>query len=181
MDAVSARGLSGLRLKDIAEYAGLSIGSVSYYYPEIDDLLIEAHHEATERFYWNRMEHVAQCDSAIEAIQVAVREGIPDGPVTADVHMLYELHTFAGRSAAHAELMTQLWEREVSLYQDIIERGIAAQDFLTLHSSRAIAETAVALEDAFNLHMVSSNNSVTSQLGRERLLAYLNDVLGIAE
>jgi len=178
MDAVASRGLSGLRLKDIAEHAGLSIGSVSYYYPELNDLLVEAHHEAMERFYWNRVERVALCNSAIEAIQVAVREGIPEEPVTSDVYMLYELHTYAGRSSAHADLMTDLWEKEVSVYQGIIERGIASQEFLTVQSPRTIAETAVALEDAFNLHLVSSNSGVSSELGRDRLLAYLTGVLG---
>ncbi len=177
MDAIAVRGLSGLRLKDIAKEAGLSIGSVSYYYPEIEDLLVEAHREALERFYWNRVEHVDQCESAAEQIVVAIQEGIPDEPVTSDVRTLYELHTYAGRNPAHASMMTTLWDREVSLYERVIERGVGQGHFKPTHDLRVIAETAVALEDAFNLHLVSSNGAVTAKLARERLSSYLATAL----
>ena len=177
MDAVATRGLSGLRLKDIAQEAGLSIGSVSYYYPEIEALLVEAHREALERFYWNRVDHVDQCDSAQQQIVVAIKEGIPDEPVTSDLRMLYELHTYAGRNTAHAAMMTTLWDREVSLYERIIERGVASKTFSPKLDARVIAETAVALEDAFNLHLVSSNEAVTARMARERLSSYLAGVL----
>lgn len=180
MDAVAVRGLSGLRLKDIAQEAGLSIGSVSYYYPEIEDLLVEAHREALERFYWNRVKHVDQCESAQQQIVVAIQEGIPDEPVTSDVRMLYELHTYAGRNPAHASMMTTLWDREVSLYERVIERGVAQGEFTTSCEVRDIAETAVALEDAFNLHLVSSNSAVTAKMARERLSSYLSATLNCA-
>ncbi len=177
MDAVAVRGLSGLRLKDIAQEAGMSIGSVSYYYPEIEDLLVEAHREALERFYWNRVEHVDQCESAQQQIVVAIKEGIPDEPVTSDLRMLYELHTYAGRNPTHAAMMTTLWDREVSLYERIIERGVSSKTFSPKLDARVIAETAVALEDSFNLHLVSSNEAVTARMARERLSTYLSGVL----
>ena len=180
MDAVAVRGLSGLRLKDIANEAGMSIGSVSYYYPEIEDLLVEAHREALERFYWNRVEHVDQCESAQQQIVVAIQEGIPDEPVTSDVRMLYELHTYAGRNPAHASMMTTLWDREVSLYERVIERGVAQGHFTANGEVRDIAETAVALEDAFNLHLVSSNAAVNAKMARERLSTYLASALNSA-
>ncbi len=177
MDAVAARGLSGLRLKDIAQEAGLSIGSVSYYYPEIEDLLVEAHREALERFYWNRVEHVDQRANATDQIEVAIQEGIPDEPVTSDLRMLYELHTYAGRNPAHASMMTTLWDREVSLYERIINHGVQQKAFTPNATIRDIAETAVALEDSFNLHLVSSNAAVSAHMARQRLSTYLSGAL----
>lgn len=173
MDAIAQRGLSGLRLKDIADHAGLSIGSVSYYYPEIDDLLIEAHKEAMDRFYFRRIELVNESSVASEQIVIAVSNGIPDEPVTSDLTTLYELHTYSNRSAKHAALMSTLWEREVSLYERIISHGQVTGEFSSDQSIRDISETAVALEDAFNLHMVSGNVAISAAMGRDRVLSYL--------
>ena len=39
------RGAVGLRVKDVAARAGLSPSSVLYYYPDIDDLLLEVMRE----------------------------------------------------------------------------------------------------------------------------------------
>ena len=177
MDAVASRGLSGLRLKDIADRAGLSIGSVSYYYPEIDDLLIEAHKEAMDRFYFRRVELVNESENAREQLLIALKNGIPDEPVTSDLTMLYELHTYSSRSAKHAALMSALWEREVSLYERIISHGAVTSEFSAIQSSREIAETAVALEDAFNLHLVSGNVAITAAMGRDRVISYLETSL----
>jgi len=177
MDAIAQRGLSGLRLKDIADHAGLSIGSVSYYYPEIDDLLIEAHKEAMDRFYFRRVELVNQSDDAREQLRIALTNGIPEEPVTSDLTMLYELHTYSSRSAKHAALMSTLWEREVSLYERIIAHGLTTKVFSASQSGRQIAETAVALEDAFNLHLVSGNVAISSAMGRDRVLSYLEAAL----
>lgn len=177
MDAIAARGLSGLRLKDIADHAGLSIGSVSYYYPEIDDLLIEAHKEAMDRFYFHRVELVNEKSEAREQIVIAISNGIPAEPVTSDITMLYELHTHSSRSAKHSALMSTLWEREVSLYERIISHGVVTGEFSTQQPVREISETAVALEDAFNLHLVSGNVAISATMGRERVINYLESSL----
>jgi len=45
--AVLERGLFGLRLGDVAEKAGMSPGSVLYYFPSLTELLQEVQREAS--------------------------------------------------------------------------------------------------------------------------------------
>src|SRR4026209_2823156 len=44
------RGAVGVRVKDVADRAGLAPSSVLYYYPSLDELLIEVSRGAIERF-----------------------------------------------------------------------------------------------------------------------------------
>ena len=49
-DVLLERGAVGLRVKDIAERVGLAPSSVLYYYPDLDDLLVEVTREAMGRY-----------------------------------------------------------------------------------------------------------------------------------
>lgn len=176
--AVGERGLSGLRLKDIADHAGLSIGSVLYYYPDLDTLLLEVHEEAVQRFYWARVAATEAESDPVRRLVVAVEHGVPDDVDDPTLRVIYELHVESSRDAAHAELLGRLWEREVSLYADLLERGAAAGAFALHSPAREIAETVVALEDSFDLHLVARNPSVDRATAVRRVLDYLSLATG---
>jgi AcrR family transcriptional regulator len=178
--AIAERGLAGLRLKDIAEEAGLSIGSVLYYYPDIDALLVEVHQQVLEEFYWDRVRATAAAQGALEKLCVAVERGVPDHGQDASLRTIYELHAAAGRTPVHASLLTTLWQRETSLYEQILVDGVAEGVFDLRDTPSAIAETVVALEDAFDLHLVSHNQAVDRDRALRRVLGYLSVVTGVA-
>ena len=179
--AIVARGLAGLRIKDIAREAGLSPGSVSYYYREFDDLLADVHQDALDRFYWARLRAIEAAPDPAAQLTALVRAGVP---ATADDRLsrvLYELHVHAARSRVHAALMTALYDREVSLYQRVLaggrERGVFALDPAAVDE---VAANAVALEDAYGLHVVGRNAHVSPDLARTNILAYLTLATGVA-
>jgi len=171
--AISDRGLSGLRLKDIADHAGLSIGSVLYYYPDLDALLIEVHQEAVRQFYWARLNATEAEPDAVRRLVVAVEHGIPHDVDDPTIRVIYELHLASARDERHAALLTRLWEREVSLYVDLLDRGAAAGRLSLRGPVRAIAETVVALEDAFDLHLLARNDAFDRDAAVGRVLDYL--------
>lgn len=172
--AVGERGLSGLRLKDIADHAGLSIGSVLYYYPDLDALLLEVHEEAVRQFYWARVNATEAEPDPVLRLVVAVEHGIPAGVDDPTVRVIYELHLASSRDERHAAHLTRLWELEVSLYVDLLERAAAAGAVELRSSAREIAETVVALEDAFDLHLLARNDGLDRDLAVRRVLAYLS-------
>jgi DNA-binding transcriptional regulator YbjK len=176
--AIAARGLVGLRLKHIADEAGLSIGSVLYYYPDLDALLTEVHADVLEQFYWDRVRATDAVAGAPQRLVEAVSRGVRSDRTDVTVRVIYELHAAAARSPVHAELMTTLWEREVSLFEGILEQGAAAGDFHLVDDARSVAETAVALEDAFDLHLTSDNSAVDRGVALARILSYLSLATG---
>jgi AcrR family transcriptional regulator len=171
--AIAARGLADLRIKDIADSAGMVPGSVLYYYPDIDALLVEVHEAAVDRFYVDRLAAAGAHHDPAEQLAVTVAHGIPTSSDDLTLIVLAELHAGAGRNDTHARLLTQLWEQEVSLYEEILARGQSTGRFRLVGQPRAIAETVVALEDAFDLHLTGRNGAVDPNLALTRIRDYL--------
>ena len=176
--AIADRGLSGLRLKHIADRAGLSIGSVLYYYPDLDALLVEVHEQVLQQFYYARLGALEdEADPARQLVE-AVTRGVPETLDDTTMRVIYELHVASSRDDQHAALLTTLWEREVSLYESILERGAAEGEFALRDSARSVAETVVALEDAFDLHLTGRNAALDRATAVSRVLAYLTLATG---
>ena len=58
----------GVRVKDIAERAGITPSSVLYYYPRLDELMIEVSREAMERYAERRSTQVRALDDPVEQL-----------------------------------------------------------------------------------------------------------------
>lgn len=176
--AIAQRGLTGLRIKDVAQEAGLSAGLVSYYYPSMEDLLLEVHEAAVDRFYRRRLDAVRECSDPVERLCRTVQLGIPDSADDPLCVVLYELHVHASRNPRHSVLMTTLFDLEVSLYTTALEIGRSHGTFTFTASADEIAQTAVGLEDAFGLHIVARNRRISAIGARNSVLRYLEAMLG---
>jgi AcrR family transcriptional regulator len=177
--AIAERGLTGVRIKDVAAEAGLSAGLVSYYYPDFDDLLADVHQDAVDRFYWARLRAVEGADQPAAQLVALVEQGVPERPDDLTCAVLYELHLHASRSRTHAVLMTSLYDQEVSLYERVLRAG-RDQGVFSMPEEwvDVVATNAVALEDAYGLHIVGRNAHVGAQQARSNILAYLGNATG---
>lgn len=179
--AIRERGLAAMRIRDVAEHANLSPGSVLYYYPEIAELLIEVHRSAVEDFYRARVEAVSGTDDPEERLRALVPTGLPTSADDPACRLLYEMHTLADGSTAHATLMSSLFDREVALYRSAFDLGTALRRFTMTASPESVARNAVALEDGYGLHIISRNPSITSTEARDLILTYLATMTGTAQ
>lgn len=155
--AIAELGLTGLRAVDVAARTDLSPASVAYYYPDLDELIREVHRDEVERFYWSRKRETAESDDPREQLRRMVRSGIPGSREDIDFQVLNELHTHAYREPYHAGLMAELYEREVSLYAEVLERGSATGVFAMRAPVALAASNLVALEDAYGLHLMGGS------------------------
>jgi AcrR family transcriptional regulator len=180
-DVISDKGLQGLRVREIAARAGLSPGSVIYHYPSNDALLLEVHQGAVERYVETRSAVQAETVDARQRLLNVALAGIPPYADTEVIALLFEMHSLARRSAAHGELMTELWNREVALYADIIDCGIAQGHFRSSRPVPEIAATLLGLEDGLALHLSSRNTALNSVLSLRLLMETAASELGCAE
>jgi AcrR family transcriptional regulator len=171
--AIADRGLSGLRLKHIADRASLSIGSVLYYYPDVNALLVEVHEHVAQRFYYARRQAIETESDPARQLVITVAHGLPGGPDDNTMRVIYELHVASARDDQHAKLLSTLWEGEVSLYKSILTHGRQSGQFELRGSPRAIAETVVVLEDGFDLHLTGRNAALDQATAGRRILDYL--------
>ncbi len=172
------RGAVGVRVKDVAERAGLAPSSVLYYYPSLDQLLIEVSRGAIERFTERRAAAVRAATGAPERLRLAIHLGVPSGPDDTDSRLLYELDAFTGASPAFAILTASYFDRQAALYESILEGGARAGAFRLGADALAIARGLVAMEDGLGLQVVIGHPAIDPAAAEAILVAYAEAATG---
>ncbi|RJO70966.1 TetR family transcriptional regulator [Nocardia panacis] len=160
LTAIHERGVGALRVRDVAELAGVSTGTVHYYFDDFGTLLREVHRLSGERFFTDRMTMVAGLTDARAKMCAMIRAGIPKSGDDPLVVALYQLHNHLNFRDEHSALLTALYEKQVALYLAILEVGVAQGHFTLTESALDIANNLVALEDAYGLHIITPNRAV---------------------
>jgi AcrR family transcriptional regulator len=173
------RGAVGVRVKDIAARAGLTSATVLYYYPQIDDLLLEVSRDAMERYAERRALAVAELDDPAEQLRLAIKLGVPTGPDDADSRILYELDAFTGTSRAFAVLSAAYFDRQVALYESVLEHGMKVGAFELASPARDVARGLVAMEDGLGLQVVIGHPRIGAAEAEAVLLAWAERALGL--
>ncbi|GII86869.1 TetR family transcriptional regulator [Sphaerisporangium siamense] len=173
--AVLDRGVLGLRLRDVADQADMSTGSVLYYFPTLDDLLYEVQRDAVERFCVDREEAARRETDPRRKLVRTIRAGLPSGQDDELCVLLYELGAYARRTPAYAAEHIRLYERQVGLYTAILETGAATGVFDLTRDAATIARGLVALEDGLGLHITQAVPTFTPPAAEAMLIAYAAD------
>jgi len=179
--AILKNGPDGVRLNRVAEEAGLTSGAVLYYYPNIDDLILEANRVGMERFYDARMRMIESLpDDPIVRLVALVSSGVPRDASDPGVRLLCELGGSAGRHPVLAALLTTLYDRQVTLYQAVLEQGAARGLFELRDAAQRIARNLVALEDAYGYRIVARHPSIDHAAAQELILGFARLATGHA-
>ena len=173
------RGAVGLRVKDIAERAGLVPSSVLYYYPRIEELLLEVARDAIDRYAERRAREVRQLADPAEQLRLAIHLGVPTGPDDDESRLLYELDALTGTSPAFAMMTTSFFDRQALLYEYVLESGAAQGRFELTQPAQTLARGLVALEDGLGLQVVIQHPGIDGAEAEQILLRYASMATGL--
>ena len=173
------RGAVGVRVKDVAERAGLAPSSVLYYYPSLDELLIEVSREAIERFTERRATAVRAVEGPPEQLRLAIHLGVPSGPDDTDSRLLYELDAFTGASPAFGILTASYFDRQAVLYESILDAGARGGGFELVADALTIARGLVGLEDGLGLQVVIGHPAIDNAAAEEILIRHAEAATGV--
>ncbi|MCW2881143.1 MAG: hypothetical protein JWQ95_5243 [Sphaerisporangium sp.] len=176
--AILRHGTQGVHLHHVAEEAGLTSGAVLYHYPDLSELLVEAHHAGMERFYELRVKRIARLSDPAEKLVVTIRSGLPVGHDDQGVRLLNELGGAAARNRVYAVLLTTLYDRQVAMYQTILDTGAALGVFTLTGDSVVISRNLVALEDAYGYRITARHPLIGPDEAAENILTYARTVTG---
>jgi AcrR family transcriptional regulator len=165
-------------VKDIAERAGITPSSVLYYYPRIGELMIEVSREAMERYAERRSRQVRELDDPARQLRLAIHLGVPTGPDDDDSRLLYELDAFVGSSPAFRVLSSSFFDRQVLLYQHVLESGAARGVFELTGDADSLARGLVAMEDGLGLQVVVGHPGLGSAEAELILLRHAGAATG---
>jgi len=173
------RGAVGLRVKDVADRTGLAPSTVLYYYPEIADLLMEVGSAAMSRYGERRADAVRAVDDPVGRLRLTIHLGVPTGPDDEESRLLYEIDALTGTSAAFDALSAGFFDRQVMLYEGILEVGQTAGAFALTAPAPRLARGLVAMEDGLGLQVVIGHPAIESAEAERILLDYGSAATGV--
>jgi AcrR family transcriptional regulator len=154
-DLAARKGMGGVRLRDVADAAGLTSGAVLYYFDGLDELFFAAYERAVERFCVERERVVETVGDPARSLATALHLGVPTGPDDVEIRLLYEFEAVAFRSPACADMMAGYVERQVDMYAGILDAGVSAGAFDLRSDARGVARNLVALEDGHGVYVLT--------------------------
>jgi AcrR family transcriptional regulator len=176
--AVLDRGVAGVRLRDIAQEAGLTSGAVLYYYADVEELLTEVFGQGTRQYCVRREERVAAAAGPPHRLRACIASGVPrpdDGAAAS--RLLYELMPVVVRNPRGAELYADLFTRQANLYAGVLEQGRADGSLRLSGAADALGRDFVALEDGYGILVLTGALSAAEV--ERRLLGYARVAAGL--
>jgi AcrR family transcriptional regulator len=156
----------------------MSPGAVIYHYRTTEDLLLAVHEDAQRRFLDLRAEAGrAGSGDAWARLVAGFKAGLPPFAEGDLIELLYEMHGMTRRSPRHAVLLTQLWEAELALYEELVAAGVD-EGIFRVDDATVAARGLLALEDGLALHVVSRNESMTSSVALGTFVSVAATLLG---
>ncbi|MFH9959516.1 TetR/AcrR family transcriptional regulator [Streptomyces roseolus] len=156
--ALLTRGLEGLRLRDVADEAGVTPAAVLYY-GDLDALVHETYQQAITRYSQEREAAADGFDDARLKLRACIDKGVATGPDDALTRLLFEYWPRCLRDARAAALDSALTERQVSLYAEILTLGRAQGYFALQDPPRLIAANFVAMEDGYQMEVLAGRRT----------------------
>ncbi|MGW3396534.1 TetR/AcrR family transcriptional regulator [Streptomyces hydrogenans] len=173
--ALLSRGLEGLRLRDVAEEAGVTPAAVLYY-GDLDALVHETYQQAIERYSRQREEIADRFDDARDKLRACIDHGVATGPDDALTRLLFEYWPRCLRDARAAALDSALTERQIAVYSGILVLGRAQGHFTFQDPPRLLAATFVAVEDGYQMEVLAGRRTRAEVIAA--LHAYTRAVTG---
>lgn len=140
LDVIAAQGVAGTSHRKVAAAAGVPLGSMTYHFAGMDELLHEAFSRFADRGAQRFAERMARTGTPAEALNAVVEGIITDIPPSGSDEQVvtYELYTLAARNPA---------------FRDITERWMAAsRTVLEKHFDPLTARLLDALIEGLAVH-----------------------------
>ncbi|WP_197688162.1 MULTISPECIES: TetR/AcrR family transcriptional regulator [unclassified Actinoplanes] len=172
--AVVRDGLTQVRLRSIADEAGLTAGAVLYYYGNVDALLIEVYHQGVERWCVEREALVRRHDDARLRLRECIETGVADGPDDELGRLLMEFTPRVLHDPTAARLDGEFAQRQADIYAEVLNRGVDQGHFRLSDAAELLAATFVAIEDGRQLDVLSGR--ISRQESVRTLVSYARAV-----
>lgn len=169
--AMAEHGAS-VRLNQVAQQAGLTSGAILYHYPDLQDLLVDANRAGMERFHDARVKALEGISDPAVRLVVTITSGLPLDGDDEEVRLLCALGGEAARNTVYAVLLTSLFDRQVAMYQSILESGAAQGVFTLAADAITIARNLVALEDAYGYRIMAGHPTLDHDAAADLILGY---------
>lgn len=173
-ETIAERGLAGTTVRDIAARAGVSIGTISYHFASVDEILAEVLREASDRFTDGFLAEAEAISSARERLYFVIDVNLPDRGAVSELWRLWL--DYWARAAHEPELAAIHNERhgfERAALQAIIESGVESGEFRPRIAADVAAQF-LGLLDGLGLQATIGDSVVDSARARSLLRSFVD-------
>lgn len=181
LDIIQARGFDALHIRDLAEVAGVSTATIHYYFDDFDGLLAEIHAAIVGRYISERRAAIAGTDDARDQLTAMIRGGIAQSADDAVTVAAYQVGVTRRTNPAQILLRSSYNDQQVMLYVGILGLGVGQGWFSLAAPSADIAQNLVALEDAYDLHIISRTAALPPERCLDLMFDYARNATGCPE
>jgi AcrR family transcriptional regulator len=176
---IARRGVTGLRLADVAEEAGLSVGSIQHYFGTRDRLLVQTFARESERATERWLASANGGGSAWDRL-VALVDIVLDPPTFRDRWTRWvQFWAAYARDPKLRRSMGQAYEMWRQPFRRAFEEGVASGEFRVSMPLDVLVDRAIALFDGLVLQVLLEAPGATLERTRELLLQSLAADLGV--
>jgi len=176
--AVLERGFPATRIADVAAFAGVSTGTVHYYFATKDDVLIAALKWASNRLL-ARVEADADAPATRRLAQLLALS-VPSPGANRDEYVLWiELWLRVLHQPdllPDCEALSRRWREH---FFAIVRAGTERGEFTPVTAPEEVADRLVALVDGLGFETVLGYRWTSPQRMHERLLEFASEQLGV--
>lgn len=158
-DIAVREGAAGTTLRAIATAAEMEPSAVLYYFDGLDELMRELVFAASDRFIETIRASVAEASAPATRLMAAIEAGSTGGLDGDESRILYEFWSRGLRDPAMNDADHALDRRQVAIYREILDDGVAAGDFRPRLDLDAVAWALVALEDGLVMDILAGTKS----------------------
>jgi AcrR family transcriptional regulator len=152
---IARKGYVAATLRDVADEAGTSTGTLNYYYHGKDDLFAATLRTASERFQRELATAVAAAASPRDKLVAMARAATPSTPAGREGHAVWiDFWAQAARDGSLRELNRRIYDRWRAEIAAIVSEGQAIGAFARDADPDAFARGYAAVIDGLATHVV---------------------------
>ena len=175
---IEEHGVERLRVRDVAEATGVSTAAIHYYFNDLDGLLAEVHTLIVDRFISERRAAIAAFDDARDQMAAMIRGGVTPSADDAVTVAAYQVGISRRKNPGQVSLRSSYNNEQVMLYVGILGLGVGQGHFTLAAPDLDIAQNLVALEDAYDLHIISRTAGLPPERCAELMFSYARSATG---
>lgn len=171
--------LAVLRISDIASELGMTPNAIRYYYEDIDQLYLELCDRSNERFYTRRKTVSESIEDPAQRLAVTIAAGLPSGPEDAEWRVIWRAVMAAGFEFDRRPAVSEIYHRQVGLYESIFEYGASCSRFTLAGRPRDLARSIMAMEDYLGYRIVARDPVLNRPVALSLVRGYAQLATGI--
>lgn len=152
-------GAEGTTLRAIATAAGMEPSAVLYYFDGLGELVRELVYGASDRFIDTIHEAVEAASGPPARLDAAIEAGSTGGLAGDESRILYEFWSLGLRDASLNDADHALDRRQVAIYREILDDGVATGVFRPRLAIDDVAWALVALEDGLVMDILAGTKT----------------------